>query len=94
MANWNACVVYSLCVRGNRAQRLKHHVKHNNSIGPDFRFYVVSSIVPITMEWLVNFIAAYISLAVYDIQFLNFIVFNLHQPIFIICFRYRYHFKN
>ena len=40
MANWNACVVYSLCVRGNRAKRLKHHVKHNNSIRPDFRFYV------------------------------------------------------
>ena len=51
MANWNACVVYSICVRGNRAQRLKHHVKHNHSIGPDFRFNVVFWFVPITMDW-------------------------------------------
>ena len=49
MANCNACVVYSLCVRGNRAQRLKHHVKHTNSIGPDFQSNVVFWIVPITM---------------------------------------------
>ena len=36
MANWNACAVHSLCVRGNRAKRLKRHVKHNNFIEPDF----------------------------------------------------------
>ena len=67
MANWNACVVYSLCVRGNRAQRLKHHVKHNNFIGPDFLIPIWFFMLENTFRRLLLFISSHLIYSSYKI---------------------------